>query len=81
MSKKLKSKRHEEGEWFSEARRKKLRLPAANSHELPQWLSGKKSFCNARDVGSIPRSERSPAEGNGHPSQYSCLEKPMDQGA
>ena len=24
---------------------------------------------------------RSPAEGNGHPLQYSCLEKPMDRGA
>ena len=25
--------------------------------------------------------ERSPAEGNGHPFQYSCLENPMDRGA
>jgi len=37
--------------------------------------------CNAEDPGSIPRSGRSPGEGNGHPLQYSCLENPMDRGA
>ena len=36
---------------------------------------------NGRDVGLIPRSERSPGEGNGNPYQYSCLENPMDSGA
>ena len=36
---------------------------------------------NTGDVGSIPGSERSPVEGNGHPGQYSCLENPMDRGA
>ena len=35
----------------------------------------------AGDVGSIPRSGRSPGEGNGNPLQYSCLENPMDRGA
>ena len=47
-------------------------------------LSGKESACNARDVGdvgSIPRSGRSPAGGNGIPLQYSCLGNPMDRGA
>ena len=29
----------------------------------------------------MPRSERSPGEGNGNPLQYSCLENPMDRGA
>ena len=33
------------------------------------------------DVGSIPRSGRSPGKGNGNPLQYSCLENPMDSGA
>ena len=37
--------------------------------------------CNAGDVGSIPGSERSPGEGNGHPFQYTYLENPMDRGA
>ena len=34
-----------------------------------------------RDVGSIPRLERSLGEGNGNAHQYSCLENPMDRGA
>ena len=32
----------------------------------------KASTCNARDLGSIPGSGRSPGEGNGNPLQYSC---------
>ena len=36
---------------------------------------------NARDVGSIPGSRRSPGEGNDSPFQYSCLGNPMDRGA
>ena len=36
---------------------------------------------NAGDLGSIPGSGRSPAEGNGNPLQYSCLENPMDREA
>ena len=42
---------------------------------------GKESVCNAGDLDSIPRSERSPGEGNGYPLKYSCLENPMDRGA
>ena len=42
---------------------------------------GKKSACNAGDLGSIPGSGRSPGEGNGNPLQYSCLDNPMDRGA
>ena len=40
-----------------------------------------KSACNAGYPGSIPRSGRSPGEGNGYPFQYSCLENSMDRGA
>ena len=36
---------------------------------------------DARDMGLIPESERSPEGGNGNPLQYSCLENPMDRGA
>ena len=36
---------------------------------------------NARDVGSIPGSGRSPEVGNGNPLQDSCLGNPMDRGA
>ena len=51
---------------------------------LPRWLSGKESACDAGDtgdLGSIPRSGRSPGEGNGNPLQYSCLENPTERGA
>ena len=44
----------------------------------------KESACNAgdaRDLGSIPRSGRSPGGGNGNLLQYSCLENLMDRGA
>ena len=34
---------------------------------------GKELACNAEDLGLIPGSGRSLGEGNGNPSQYSCL--------
>ena len=48
---------------------------------FPGNSDGKVSACNAEDPGSIPRSGRSPGEGNGNPLQYSCLDNPMDRGA
>ena len=36
---------------------------------------------DARDLGSIPGSGRSPGEGNGNPLQCSCLGNPMDRRA
>ena len=42
---------------------------------------GKESTCNTGDPGSIPGSGRSPWEGNGNSSQYSCLENAMGRGA
>ena len=51
---------------------------------LPRWCYGKEPACSAgdaRDMSSIPKSGRSPAEGKGNPLQYSCLENPMDRGA
>ena len=36
---------------------------------------------NIEDAGSIPGLERSSAEGNGNPVQYSYLRNPMDKGA
>ena len=36
---------------------------------------------DARDMGLISGSGRSPGEGNGNPLQYSCLENPMHRGA
>ena len=48
---------------------------------FPRSSVGKKSACNAGDLGSIPGSGRCPGEGNGNPLQYSCLENSMDRGA
>ena len=54
------------------------------------WLSlekflcgsdGKESAYNAGDPGSIPRSEKSPGEGNGNPLHYSGLENSIDRGS
>ena len=36
---------------------------------------------DARDLGSIPGSGRSPGVGNGNLLQYSCLENSLDRGA
>jgi len=41
----------------------------------------KESACSTGDPASVPRSGRSPREGNGNPLQYSCLENPKDRGA
>ena len=50
-----------------------------------QWLSGKESASNARNVagtaGLIPGSGKSPDEENGNPLQYSCLRNPIERGA
>ena len=48
---------------------------------VPGGSEVKASACNAGDLGWIPKSGRSPGEGNGNPLQYSCLENPMDGGA
>ena len=48
---------------------------------FPAGLDGKASACNAGDLGSVPRSGRSPGEGNDNPLKQSCLENPMDRGA
>ena len=45
---------------------------------FPGISGSKQSACNARDLGSIPGSGRSPEEGNSYSLQYSCLENPMD---
>ena len=44
-----------------------------------RWLSGKESACQAGDVGSIPRLEKSSGGGNGNPLQYSCVGDPMEE--
>ena len=54
-----------------------------NYHNNFNWRIklGEESACNAGDKGSIPRSQRSPGEGNGNLLQYSCLGNPTYRGA
>ena len=44
---------------------------------FPSGSAGKESACNAGDLGSLTRLERSPGEGEGYPIQYSGLENSM----
>ena len=48
---------------------------------FPGSSDGKESACNAGDLGLIPRSGRSPGEGNGNVLQYSCLGNLTGRGA
>ena len=48
---------------------------------FPGGSEVKASASHVGDPGSIPGSERSLGERNGNPSQYSCLENPMDRGS
>ena len=48
---------------------------------FPGGSDSKESACNAGDPGSIPKSRRSPGEGNDYPLQYSYLENSVDKAA
>ena len=50
---------------------------------FPGGVSGKEltNAGDAKKVGVIPGSGRSPGGGNGNPFQNSCLKNPMDRGA
>ena len=49
--------------------------------DFPGGSGGKASVYNAGDLGSVPGLGRSPAEGNGNPLQYYCLENRKDREA
>ena len=53
---------------------------ASLARGFPGGSDVKASAYNVGDPTSIPRSGRSPGEGNGNPLQYSCLENPTDGG-
>ena len=48
--------------------------------DFPGVPDGKESACNARNLGSVPVSGRSPGEENGNPLHYSCLDTSRDRG-
>ena len=56
-----------------------MNLNMQHGFNLSGSSDGKASAYNARDLGSIPWSERFPREGNGNTHQYSLLDNPMDR--
>ena len=48
---------------------------------FPSGSDGKECTCNVGNLELIPGSGRFPAEENGDPLQYPCLENSMDRGA
>ena len=52
----------------------------SNGHVYSMPSDGRKSVCNAGDLGSFPGLGRSSGEGNGYSLQYSYLEKSMNRG-
>ena len=52
----------------------------SNTFQVAQWSRIHLQCRKAEDTGLIPRSGRSPGEGNGCPLQYSYLENSMDKG-
>ena len=53
-------------------------LPTPVFLGFPCGSAGKEFACNAGDLSSITRLERSPGEGKAYPLQYSGLENSMD---
>ena len=47
---------------------------------FPGSSDGKKSGCSVGDPGLVHKLRRFPGEGNGFPSQYSCIENSIDRG-
>ena len=68
------------GDGTLEIIKQEIFLPS-RSWGFPGGSAVKNPPSSAGDMGSIPRSERSPGEGNGNPLQYSCGGNPMDSGA
>ena len=75
--------------WYARQKKKKtwenpkclsilVKYHIERTSQLAQW---KNIHLPAGSVGSIPRSGRSPGEGNGNPLQNSRLGNPMDRGA
>ena len=58
-----------------------ITVNVVKSQGLLGGSEGRVSACNVGDLGLIPRSGRSPGEGNGYLLWYSCLENSMHIGA
>ena len=59
----------------------KIDVTTSKKLGFPGGSDSKVSACSAGNLGWIPRSGRSPGEGNGNPPQYFCLENSIAGGA
>ena len=80
--------RHDQWSQMSDSRKQTLTLRLWTYKDMffketgfPGDSYGWESACNARDLGFIPGSGRSPGEENAYLLQYSYLENSMDRGA
>ena len=64
--------------WVRKIRWRRDRPPTPVFLGFPCGSVGKKSACNAGDLGSIPELGRSPGDGKGYPLWYSGLENSTD---
>ena len=64
--------------WIGKIRCRGDRLPTPVFLGFLCGSAGKKSSCNAGDLGSIPGLRRSTGEGKGYPLPYTGLESSMD---
>ena len=65
-----------------ENKRTKLIICSLGASQWHSWVKNPPSNAeDARDMGSIPESGRSPGEENSNLLQYSCLGNPIDRGA
>ena len=65
--------------WVRKIPWRRDRLPTSVFMGFPFGSGGKKSACNAGDLGSIPGLGTSPVGWHDNPLQDSCLENPHDQ--
>ena len=74
----LQCKRPQFDSWVRKILWRRNRLPFPVFLGFPGGPAGKKSACNAGDLGSVPGLGRSPGDGNGYPHHHSDLENSMD---
>ena len=75
----LKCRRPQFHSWIGKFPWKRDRLPTPVFSGFPCGSAGKESTCNARVLGLISGSGRSPGREHGNPLQFSCLENPHGQ--
>ena len=69
----LQCRRSQFNSWVRKILWRRHRLPTPVYGGFPGGSDDKESTCNVGDLGSVPGLGKSPGEGNGLPTQYSCF--------